>query len=120
MSEFWTRKVRAAQESERQAQEEAMAAQLTYRNPNLGAHAQQWIDGRVAKDERNRAGAASAWISYYNVEEQREAAHLRAVQQYHATAHRQERGRLSELEPNPTDMSQYVLNRPRGSYSDVW
>ncbi|OEJ34182.1 hypothetical protein [Streptomyces subrutilus] len=97
-----------------------MAAELTYRNPNLGAHAQAWIDGRTAKDERNRAAAGAMSLSYGDLDAVREATHLRAVQQYHASAHRQERGRLSELEPNPTDMSQYALNRPRGSYSDVW
>ncbi|MFG2984945.1 hypothetical protein ACGFYQ_27425 [Streptomyces sp. NPDC048258] len=59
-------------------------------------------------------------MSYFSLEDVRAAAHMRAVQAYHATAHVAARGGLARIEPNPVDMDQYDLHRPTGSYSDVF
>ncbi|MFI5638304.1 hypothetical protein ACIA8H_12905 [Streptomyces goshikiensis] len=120
MTNWWTAKTQAVAEQKRQDEQAAMAAELTYRNPNLGSWAQAAVEKRRAQDERNRA-AAGAMSFHGGLEGLREAAHMRAVQQYTNTAHRIARGHLSELEPNPADLSQYAdVHRPRASYSDVF
>ncbi|MFF3085619.1 hypothetical protein ACFVRB_11280 [Streptomyces nojiriensis] len=120
-NDFWSQRIRLAEANARQAQADTLAVELTYRNPNLGAHAQAWIDGRQAKNEANRAAAGAMRMSYLDLDAVREQDHLTKVQQYHATAHRQARGRLSEVEANVTDMGQYTeVQRPRASYSDYF
>ncbi|MGW2587210.1 hypothetical protein ACWCYZ_39030 [Streptomyces virginiae] len=120
MSEFWARKMNAAQASEQQEREQEAAAELRYRNPNLGANSQAWIDRQSAKDVANREAAAASYIGGFSVERAREEAHLRAVQAYSATAHRVNRGLYAFREPNPADLEQYDLQRPRSSYSDYF
>ncbi|WP_405832458.1 hypothetical protein [Streptomyces sp. NBC_00105] len=120
-NDFWSRRVRLAEENARQAQADALAEQLTYRNPHLGAHAQAWIDGRQAKNEANREAAGAMRMSYLDLDAVRERDHLNKVRSYHATAHRQARGRLAEVEANPADMEQYSdVQRPRAAYSDYF
>ncbi|MFF0550822.1 hypothetical protein ACFYUL_17880 [Streptomyces sp. NPDC004311] len=129
MSDFWARKTQGdfwgtslqnAAARQQQQEQADMAAQLVYRNTQLGAGSQEWIDCRQAQVERNKAAAGAMTLGYGNLDAVREAAHLRAVQAYHATAHRTARGDLARVEVNPVDMGQYELNRPRASYSDVF
>ncbi|KJY37092.1 hypothetical protein [Streptomyces katrae] len=85
MNDFWSRKVSELTEQQHRAEEEAMAAQLTYRNPNLPAGSQECIDIRRAQVERNHAMDVVLGIGQGAADRLRREAHLRVLQRYGVT-----------------------------------
>ncbi|MFC9296941.1 hypothetical protein ACFTWH_08470 [Streptomyces sp. NPDC057011] len=80
MNDFWARKAQERAEQQRQAEQEAMAAQLTYRNPNLGGWSQAAVEKRRAEVARNKAAEAAVGVGQSVGERMQREYALRAFQ----------------------------------------
>ncbi|MEU9857266.1 hypothetical protein [Streptomyces sp. NPDC047974] len=118
MSDFWINASRAYAERQQAAEAQAASESLRPNYPVLGGSTASWVEVRRAKNERNRA--ASAGMSYLNLDHVRAASHEYAVQRYLNTGWRCTRGALAAVEQNPDRASAWAAERPSSAYSDVW
>ncbi|MFI1975432.1 hypothetical protein [Streptomyces wedmorensis] len=119
MSDFWINASRAYAEQQRAAEVQAAEETLRPNYPELAGNTASWVEVRRAKNERNRA--ASAGMSYLNLDHVRASSHEYAVQRYLNTGWRCSRGPLAAVESNPDQAATaWRAERPAAAYSDVW